>query len=127
MPESRPWKVTVAYLWKRCSRTSVSPWRTSAEWPKRHYPKNPAGMSRRSISPLKPAPISEPWTAKPRCGCRRVWPRFLETDAGNVKQLQGIDPPQYRLRIGDWRFIFRHPDPDTIEVLRVRNRREAYR
>jgi len=42
-----------------------------------------------------------------------------------VKQLQGIDPPQYRLRIGDWRFIFRHPDPDTIEVLRVRNRREA--
>jgi len=53
--------------------------------------------------------------------------RFLETDAGDVRQLQGLYPPQYRLRIGDWRFIFRHRDPNMIEVLRVRNRREAYR
>ncbi len=27
--------------------------------------------------------------------------RFLRTDAGDVKQLHGFDPPQYRLRIGD--------------------------
>lgn len=53
--------------------------------------------------------------------------RFLETDAGNVKQLQGFDPPRYRLRIGDWRFIFRKHYDDAIEVLRVRNRKEAYR
>jgi mRNA-degrading endonuclease RelE of RelBE toxin-antitoxin system len=29
--------------------------------------------------------------------------RFAETGAGNVKKLQGIDPPEYRLRTGDYR------------------------
>jgi mRNA interferase RelE/StbE len=53
--------------------------------------------------------------------------RFLETDAGDIRQLEGFDPPQYRLRIGDLRYIFRKSGEDTIEVLRVRNRREAYR
>jgi mRNA interferase RelE/StbE len=53
--------------------------------------------------------------------------RFLETDAGNVKQLEGFDPPRYRLRVGDWRIIFRKRGNDSIEILRVRNRREAYR
>jgi mRNA-degrading endonuclease RelE of RelBE toxin-antitoxin system len=53
--------------------------------------------------------------------------RFLETDAGNVKQLEGFDPPQLRLRIGDWRYIFRKSGEDAIEILRVRHRREAYR
>lgn len=33
--------------------------------------------------------------------------RFLQTESGNVKQLQGFEPPRYRLRVGDWRFIFR--------------------
>jgi len=53
--------------------------------------------------------------------------RFLETDAGNVKQLEGFDPPRYRLRMGDWRVLFRKGDGDAIEIVRVRNRREAYR
>ena len=53
--------------------------------------------------------------------------RFLATDAGNVKQLEGFDPPQYRLRIGNWRFIFRKSGDGTIEIIRVHNRREAYR
>jgi mRNA-degrading endonuclease RelE of RelBE toxin-antitoxin system len=43
-----------------------------------------------------------------------------------VKRLQGIDPPEFRLRIGDWRARF-HVDGQTIRILRVRNRREAYR
>ena len=29
--------------------------------------------------------------------------RFADTGAGNVKRLQGIDPPEYRLRVGDHR------------------------
>ena len=52
--------------------------------------------------------------------------RFLETDAGDVRQLEGFEPPTYRLRIGDWRILFRRRD-DSIEVVRVRNRSEAYR
>jgi mRNA-degrading endonuclease RelE of RelBE toxin-antitoxin system len=53
--------------------------------------------------------------------------RFLATDAGSVKQLAGFDPPRYRLRVGDWRYIFRKSGDDAIEILRIRNRREAYR
>ena len=52
--------------------------------------------------------------------------RFADTGAGNVKRLQGVDPPEYRLRIGDYRVRF-HLDGETVQVLRVRNRREAYR
>jgi mRNA interferase RelE/StbE len=53
--------------------------------------------------------------------------RFLEAEAGDIKQLRGFDPPQYRLRVGDWRIIFRKGERETIEVVRVKNRREAYR
>jgi mRNA interferase RelE/StbE len=53
--------------------------------------------------------------------------RFLKTEAGNVKQLEGFDPPLFRLRIGDWRVIYRRIGGDDIEVVRVRNRREAHR
>ena len=52
--------------------------------------------------------------------------RFADTGAGNVKRLQGIDPPEYRLRVGDYRVRF-HLGHETVQVLRVRNRREAYR
>ena len=52
--------------------------------------------------------------------------RFADTGAGNVKRLQGIDPPEYRLRVGDYRVRF-HMNDETVQVLRVRNRREAYR
>ena len=52
--------------------------------------------------------------------------RFADTGAGNVKRLQGIDPPEYRLRVGDYRVRF-HLEGETIQVLRIRNRREAYR
>jgi len=52
--------------------------------------------------------------------------RFAETGAGNVKKLQGIDPPEFRLRVGDYRVRF-HNNGETVTVLRVRNRREAYR
>jgi mRNA-degrading endonuclease RelE of RelBE toxin-antitoxin system len=52
--------------------------------------------------------------------------RFADTGAGNVKRLQGIEPPEYRLRVGDYRVRF-HQEDETVRVLRVRNRREAYR
>lgn len=53
--------------------------------------------------------------------------RFLEAESGDIKQLRGFDPPQYRLRFGDWRIIFRKGELETIEVIRVKNRKEAYR
>lgn len=53
--------------------------------------------------------------------------RLVKTGSGDVKQLHGFHPPRYRLRIGDWRVVFRKRDPDAIELVRVRHRREAYR
>lgn len=52
--------------------------------------------------------------------------RFAATGAGNVKRLQDIDPPEYRLRVGDYRVRF-ELEKEIMRVLRVRNRREAYR
>jgi mRNA-degrading endonuclease RelE of RelBE toxin-antitoxin system len=43
-----------------------------------------------------------------------------------VKRLQGIDPPQYRLRVGRYRVIFRS-EAEAIVIERVLLRRDAYR
>lgn len=52
--------------------------------------------------------------------------RFAASGVGDVKQLQGVNPPQMRLRSGDYRV--RYSDHgDHIEILSVRHRREAYR
>jgi mRNA interferase RelE/StbE len=32
--------------------------------------------------------------------------RFAETEHGDVKRLQGVDPPAWRLRVGDYRVLF---------------------
>jgi mRNA-degrading endonuclease RelE of RelBE toxin-antitoxin system len=52
--------------------------------------------------------------------------RFAATEEGAVKRLQGIEPPEFRLRLGDYRIRF-YDHGDSIEDLRVLNRREAYR
>ena len=51
--------------------------------------------------------------------------RFAESGEGDVKALAGRD--ELRLRIGDYRLFFITPSADTIEVVRVLHRREAYR
>ncbi len=53
--------------------------------------------------------------------------RLVQNNAGNIKKLQGIDPPEYRLRVGDWRVRFSYPDSVTVRVNRVQNRKDAYR
>lgn len=57
---------------------------------------------------------------------RRAAERFAQTDTGNIKRLQGTDPPEYRLRIGDWRVRF-VLSGGKILVLRVLDRKDAYR
>lgn len=57
----------------------------------------------------------------------RTLARFLESEEGDVRRLQGIDPPLYRLRAQDHRVFFRDLGNGLIEVTRVRNRKEAYR
>ncbi len=52
--------------------------------------------------------------------------RYLATSDGDVKHLQNVDPPQLRLRVGDYRVRFRDLG-DVILVIAVKHRREAYR
>jgi mRNA-degrading endonuclease RelE of RelBE toxin-antitoxin system len=52
--------------------------------------------------------------------------RLISTGEGDVKRLQDIDPPEFRLRVGDYRIRF-HDLGDTIEILDVRHRRDIYR
>jgi mRNA-degrading endonuclease RelE of RelBE toxin-antitoxin system len=52
--------------------------------------------------------------------------RFLASEEGDVKRLQGIEPPLYRLRAQDHRVFFRDLG-DSVEVTRIRDRKDAYR
>jgi mRNA-degrading endonuclease RelE of RelBE toxin-antitoxin system len=52
--------------------------------------------------------------------------RFLQSEEGNVKRIEGVEPPLFRLRAQDYRVFFREVD-DAVQILRVRNRRDAYR
>ena len=56
----------------------------------------------------------------------RTLARFLESGEGNVKRLRDVEPPLFRLRTQDHRVIFRDLG-DSIELTRVRNRKDAYR
>jgi len=52
--------------------------------------------------------------------------RVIFTGEGDVKRLQDIEPPEFRLRVGDYRVRFREFE-NSIEILSVKHRREAYR
>lgn len=52
--------------------------------------------------------------------------RFLATEEGDVKKLQGIEPPEFRLRLGDYRLRF-YDHGESIEALHVGHRKDAYR
>ena len=53
--------------------------------------------------------------------------RYAEGDLGDVRKLTG-SADEYRLRIGDWRVVFRLEDSGRLMAIsRVLNRRDAYR
>lgn len=52
--------------------------------------------------------------------------RYLETGEGDVKRLQDVEPPEFRLRVGDYHIRF-HLSENAIHVTAVRHRREIYR
>ena len=53
--------------------------------------------------------------------------RYAEDDLGDVRKLSG-SADAYRLRVGDWRVVFRLEDSGrAMAISRVLNRRDAYR
>ena len=51
---------------------------------------------------------------------------YLLTGHGRCRAAYDVDPPELRLCFGDYRIRF-YDHGDWIEILRVLNRREAYR
>ena len=77
------------------------------------------------------------WTTPARADVRRIaqqtamrilegLARYTAHDEGDVRRLTGIDPPELRLRIGDYRVRF-YNHGEWIEILRVHPRDQAYR
>jgi mRNA-degrading endonuclease RelE of RelBE toxin-antitoxin system len=77
------------------------------------------------------------WTDQAKADVRRVeqsaalqilktLARYANKGRGNVKQLQGVEPPLLRLRAQDYRVLFREKG-DYLEITRVVDRKEAYR
>src|SRR5258708_1615839 len=110
------------FRWKKFWPISASRWKTSGTWIK-----TARAMAKAVIWSTEARADVRAIDRDTALGLLKALARFLKTEAGDVKQLHGFDPPQYRLRIGDWRVIFRKSGADSIEVVRVRNRREAYR
>ena len=52
--------------------------------------------------------------------------RYLASGEGDVKRLRDVEPPELRLRVGDYRVRF-YDYSDSALVLSVKHRREAYR
>ncbi|HEX2162935.1 MAG TPA: type II toxin-antitoxin system RelE/ParE family toxin, partial [Thermoanaerobaculia bacterium] len=54
--------------------------------------------------------------------------RFATTGHGDIARLTGVEPPQYRLRVGDWRVVFAVDRPaGSLYVAHVAHRSVAYR
>ena len=51
--------------------------------------------------------------------------RFEQTGIGDVRKLVDVDPPELRLRHGDFRVRF-YTNMDTIEIISVTNRNKSY-
>lgn len=51
---------------------------------------------------------------------------FAERGVGDVLKLQGRNPPEWRLRVGRYRVLFRR-EVSGITIFAVRDRKDAYR
>jgi len=52
--------------------------------------------------------------------------RYLDTGEGDVKRLKGIEPPEFRLRVGDYRVRF-YDHGHLVRITAVKHRSDAYR
>lgn len=60
-------------------------------------------------------------------GILRAIAGYLESQQGDVRGLSGRWAGYRRLRVGEWRVVFRELLHHRIEIIRIRHRSEAYR
>ncbi len=65
-------------------------------------------------------------SAKSSLSILKALTRFADQGVGDIKKLTDDPREPYRFRIGDYRVFFRF-EKDTIHVLSVEDRRDAYR
>jgi mRNA interferase RelE/StbE len=53
--------------------------------------------------------------------------RFARSGEGDVKRLRDVEPPEARLRVGDYRVRFTEEPQGTLNIHSVLHRSEAYR
>ena len=56
----------------------------------------------------------------------RVLEAFAATGRGDVKALKGALRGRYRLRVGKWRIFFLFDQPNSVVVIDIDNRGQAY-
>jgi mRNA-degrading endonuclease RelE of RelBE toxin-antitoxin system len=77
------------------------------------------------------------WTPQARADVRRINRQmalslleeladYVLNGHGEIKRLQNLSPPEFRLRVGDYRVRF-YDHGDRIQILRIRHSREASR
>lgn len=60
---------------------------------------------------------------------RRVLAAVKRLVAGeaNIRKLEGIRPPLFRMRVGNYRILFTYDESGTVEVQRILPRDKAYK
>ena len=109
-----------------CPPKISSAWDARLSNPNRTTPDSEHGPQEDRLDATRPRPSSAPSTSPPPCAFCMPSPTLLATGEGDVKRLQDIEPPEFRLRVGDYRVRF-HDHGDTLHVTAVKHRREVYR
>jgi len=52
--------------------------------------------------------------------------RLASDQGGDLRKLEGLAEETWRLRVGDWRILFRYREDQSLLILRVRSRGSAY-
>src|SRR5258708_5010717 len=100
---------------------SRKPMRSARRWPK-CTPISPLVRQTSAMMNFDDSSVCEPTnrvaaTERPRFAASRhidrrrvvaALERLAETNYGDTRQLTGIDPPEWRLRVGDYRVRFRY-------------------
>ena len=64
---------------------------------------------------------------KGRSAVLRAVYRLARASQGDIKKLQDQRPPQWRLRVGNWRVIYQRDDDNrALVILRITDRKDAY-
>lgn len=116
-----PSTVVKALLTKKCWPSLDSRWKISSAWAALRLIPTRRAAERGQERYLERAgqgatPRDQPTALR----ILRTLARYLETGEGDVKRLQNIEPPEFRLRVGDYRVPF-HDRGDTIRITAIKH------